>query len=76
MAGLRSKNAVSKLINKLEQLKVLERDKKGGLIPVSIASSVRVLGTVEAGFPSPAEEELADTLSLDELLIQNRKSAL
>lgn len=74
MAGLRSKNAVSKLINKLEQLKVLERDKKGRLIPGSIASSVRVLGTVEAGFPSPAEEELVDTLSLDELLIQNREA--
>jgi SOS regulatory protein LexA len=74
MAGFRSKNAVSKLINKLEQLKVLERDKKGRLIPVSIASSVRVLGTVEAGFPSPAEEELVDTLSLDELLIQNREA--
>ncbi len=74
MAGLLSKNAVSKLINKLEQLKVLERDKKGRLIPVSIASSVRVLGTVEAGFPSPAEEELVDTLSLDELLIQNREA--
>ena len=33
---------------------------------------VRVPGSVEAGFPSPAEEELVDTLSLDELLIQNR----
>jgi SOS regulatory protein LexA len=74
MAGFSSKNAVFKLINKLERLKVLERDKKGRLIPVSIASSVRVLGTVEAGFPSPAEEELVDTLSLDELLIQNREA--
>ena len=26
---------------------------------------------MEAGFPSPAEEELADTMSLDDLLIQN-----
>ncbi len=33
---------------------------------------IRVPGSVEAGFPSPAEEELVDTLSLDELLIQNR----
>jgi len=69
--GLRSKNAVFKLVGKLEGLKVLSRDKKGKLIPGSIASSVRVLGTVEAGFPSPAEEELVDTLSLDEFLIQN-----
>jgi repressor LexA len=74
MAGLRSKNAVFKLVNKLEQLKVLERDEKGRLIPGSIASPIRILGTVEAGFPSAAEEALADTLSLDDLLIQNREA--
>jgi SOS regulatory protein LexA len=74
MTGLRSKNAVSKLVGKLEKLKVLGRDKKGRLIPGSIAAPVRVLGTVEAGFPSPAEEELIDTLSLDDLLIQNREA--
>jgi repressor LexA len=74
MAGLRSKNAVYKLVNKLEQLKVLERDRKGRLIPGSIAAPVKILGTVEAGFPSPAEEELVDTLSLDDLLIQNREA--
>ncbi len=73
MAGLRSKNAVFKFVNKLEHLKVLERDTKGRLIPGAIISApVKMLGTVEAGFPSPAEEELVDTLSLDDLLIQNR----
>ena len=71
MVGMKSKNAVYKLVNKLEKLKVLERDNKGRLIPVSIASSVKILGTVEAGFPSPAEEELSDTLSLDDLLVKN-----
>jgi SOS regulatory protein LexA len=70
--GLHSKNAVFKLVNRLEQFKFIVRDEKGRLIPRSIAYTVRMLGTVEAGFPSPAEEELADTLSLDELLIQNR----
>ena len=57
MTGLKSKNAVSKLVDRLEKLKVLVRDKKGRLIPGSIAAPVRVLGTVEAGFPSPAEEK-------------------
>ncbi|MEJ2685522.1 MAG: transcriptional repressor LexA [Candidatus Sulfobium sp.] len=71
MAGLRSKNAVFKLVGKLERRGVLARDAKGRLIPGSIASPVKILGTVEAGFPSPAEEELVDTLSLDDLLIQN-----
>lgn len=75
IVGFRSKNAVYKLINKLEKLNILERDAKGRLIPKSMAATVRVLGTVEAGFPSPAEEELADTLSLDELLIQNPQAA-
>jgi len=69
--GLRSKNAVHKLVNRLQQNNVLSKDEKGRLIPGSIALPLRVLGTVEAGFPSPAEEELADTLSLDDLLIQN-----
>ncbi len=71
IVGLRSKNAVFKLVNTLEQKGVIKRDPKGRLIPRSIGEPVRVLGTVEAGFPSPAEEELADTLSLDALLIQN-----
>jgi repressor LexA len=71
LLGLRSKNAVSKLIAQLEKARVLSRDKRGRLIPGSIRFPARVLGTVEAGFPSPAEEELADTLSLDDLLIRN-----
>ncbi len=71
ITGFQSKNAVYKLVNKLEKLKVLERDDKGRLIALSIAAPVKLLGTVEAGFPSPAEEELADSLSLDDLLIQN-----
>lgn len=71
LVGLRSKNAVFKLVNRLERQGVLGRDRKGRLVPRAMKSSARLLGTVEAGFPSPAEEELADTMSLDDLLIQN-----
>jgi SOS regulatory protein LexA len=71
LTGLRSKNALSKLVDKLDRLRVIGKDAKGRLIPRSIAAPVRILGFVEAGFPSPAEEELADTLSLDDLLIEN-----
>ena len=35
---------------------------------------LRLLGTIEAGFPSPAEEELSDTLSLDEWLMVNEEA--
>ena len=71
LCGLRSKNAVFKLVKQLEGMGVLKQDHKGRLIPKSLAYPLRVLGAVEAGFPSPAEEELADTLSLDQLLIKN-----
>ncbi|HJN02977.1 MAG: transcriptional repressor LexA [Nitrospinota bacterium] len=71
---LKSKNAVSKVVDELEKLKVLVKDKKGRLIPRSLISPLRLLGFVEAGFPSPAEEELADTISLDELLVENKEA--
>src|SRR5205085_2661276 len=35
---------------------------------------VPVLGLVEAGFPTAAEEELTDTMSLDEYLIENKEA--
>jgi repressor LexA len=57
--GLKSKNAVSKVVDKLLNAGTLEKDKRGRLIPRSILHSVKLLGSVEAGFPSPAEEELA-----------------
>ena len=74
MFRLSSKGSVHKAVNRLEGMGAVSRDSRGRLIPGSIKSPVRVLGTVEAGFPSPAEEELADTLSLDDLLIQNREA--
>lgn len=74
LLGLKSKNSVSKLVSRLEDAKALRRDSKGRLVPVSIALRLKALGVVEAGFPSPAEEELADTLSLDDLLIKNREA--
>jgi SOS regulatory protein LexA len=71
---LKSKHTVYKVVAKLEAEGVIKKDKQGKLIPISIKSSVKVLGTVEAGFPSPAEEELADSISLDDMLIQNREA--
>jgi repressor LexA len=35
----------------------------------------KVLGVVEAGWPSPAEEELLDTMSFDEYLAPNKAAS-
>jgi repressor LexA len=40
-----------------------------------LAAPLNILVAVEAGFPSPAEEVLVDTLSLDDFLIQNRQAS-
>jgi len=72
---LKSKNAVSKVVDKLINSDVVDKDDRGRLIPRSIVHTARLLGSVEAGFPSPAEEELADTISLDEMLIKDKTAS-
>jgi len=72
--GFRSKNAVFKLVKKLESENFLSKDRMGRLIPKNIFGAVKVLGSVEAGFPTAAEEELADTMTLDEYLIKNKEA--
>jgi SOS regulatory protein LexA len=72
--GYHSKNAVYKLLKKLEKFEVVRKDKSHKLVPGRLFHAVIVAGTVEAGFPSPAEEELSDTMSLDEYLIKNKEA--
>jgi repressor LexA len=71
MFGLASKNAVFKRVLALVKYGFLAKDGKGRLVPGALLGPARILGTVAAGFPSPAEEELVDTMSLDEYLISN-----
>lgn len=72
--GFKSKNSVFKLVKKMAEENFLHKDDQGRLLPGRLFKKIRVLGLVEAGFPSPAEEELADTMSLDEYLVKNRES--
>jgi SOS regulatory protein LexA len=68
---LKSKNAVYKRVLCLVRAGYLNKDSAGRLTPGRLLKPARILGRVAAGFPSPAEEELADTMSLDEYLISN-----
>lgn len=69
--GLHSKNAAFKRISALIKEGYLEKDKTGRILPKKLLKPAMLLGTITAGFPSPAEEELVDTMSLDEYLIPN-----
>ncbi len=75
MTGFRSKNAVYKLIERLVESGVLEKDTKGHLSPGRALRGTRLLGLVEAGFPSPAEEELLDVMDFDEYLTPNKEAS-
>jgi repressor LexA len=72
MLCFKSKNAVFKLVKRLEAAGFLKKDGSGKLIPERLYEQTRVLGYIQAGFPTPAEEELVDTISLDEYLIKNK----
>lgn len=72
--GYRSKNAAHWLVRKLIGKGFFKKDSKGRILLDSLAGT-RLLGTVQAGFPSPAEEELVDILTLDEYLIQNPRQS-
>jgi repressor LexA len=69
--GYQSKNAVYGPVNKLLKLGYLEKSRNGRLVLTSkIIGSTKLLGSVQAGFPSPAEEELVDTINLDQYLVR------
>lgn len=71
LLGYRSKNAAHGLTAKLVEFGYLRRDAAGRYAPTArLTGSTKLLGAVQAGFPSPAEEELVDLLSLDEYLIR------
>ena len=74
LMGFSSKNAAYKLINKFVEEGILEKDTAGRIAPGMTLRGARLLGVVEAGFPSPAEEELLDVMDFDEYLVPNKES--
>ena len=68
----KSKNAVFKVVNKMIEAGLVAKDHLGRLIPTKSFGEIPVLGLVKAGFPTNVEEELIDTVNLDDLLVKNK----
>jgi len=73
LVGFKSKNAVSKLVDKLIDAGVLTKDSAGKLIPTIAAGEIPFLGLVEAGIPSTVDSDILDTLSIEEYLIPKKE---
>lgn len=71
----KSKNAAQYVVGKWIDAGVVRKDSAGKLVPGRLFLPIRVLGTVAAGWPSPAEEENVDTISLDDWLIRNKEAS-
>ena len=70
--GFKSKNAVFKIVEKLVDAGIVAKDHLGRLVPSESFGEIAKLGFVTAGFPAAVEEELQDTVDLDEMLIKNK----
>ncbi len=75
--GYKTKSAVNYKLEQMIDAGLVRKDKTGRLIPYKMEDEVGLplLGLVEAGFPSPAEEELLDVMSFDEYLTPNKESS-
>ena len=70
--GFKSKNAVARVVEKLLEAGLVAKDHLGRLIPSETFGEVPKLGFVTAGLPATVEEEMTDTVNLDDFLIEKK----
>lgn len=78
--GVRSKNAVAKVINALVRQKHLEKDPKGRIkilehdTPETKPFTLPLFGPIPAGFAAPAEEQAEELLTIEHYLVRDKNS--
>ena len=75
LLGVKSKSVVDFWIKKLLGAGIIEKDNKGHLTFTKRSFAIPLVGSVQAGFPSPEEEALCDVISMDEYLISRPDSS-
>ena len=71
--GFKSKNAVAKIVAKLVEAGLVAKDHLGRIIPSNSFGEIPLLGSVKAGIPSDVEEDLHETLNLDNFLVDKKE---
>ena len=75
LLGVKSKSVVNFWVNKLVEAGIIEKDDRGHLTFTKRTFAIPLVGSVQAGFPSPEEESLCDVISMDEYLISRPDSS-
>jgi SOS regulatory protein LexA len=60
-------------VSKLVAAGIVEKSTRGEIVPKALDREVKVLGYVEAGFPTVAEEMELDTASVSELILKDKR---
>lgn len=68
--SLSSRSSAFYIAKKLTEQGLVHKDRTGKLVPGKGFHAVPLLGHIRAGFAAPAEEEIADTISIGEYLLR------
>ncbi len=80
--GVRSKNAVAKVVNSLVRERQIEKDPRGRIKIIAqpqvdeapIIMTLPLFGPIAAGFATAAEEQAEEQVSIEEYLVKDRTS--
>lgn len=75
LCGLSSRSSAHYVVQRLVESGVADKDGKGRLVPGASLDELPLVGHIRAGFAAPAEEELADTISIGEYLIRRPEAS-
>lgn len=75
MFKFKSRNTAFYTINKLIAEGIVTKDKTGRLSPTEKIHELKLLGNIRAGFATPSEEALADTITVGDYLIRNKDAS-
>jgi SOS regulatory protein LexA len=75
LCKLKSRNSAFYVVNALVKQGLLEKDTSGKILPVHKPYTLPLVGHIRAGFAAPAEEELADTITVGEYIVPNPEAS-
>ncbi len=75
LCNFKSRSSAFYLVKRMVRDGVVDKDSTGRIVPNARMHTLPVLGSIRAGFAAPAEEELADTITVGEHLIRHKESS-